>query len=66
MQLIESKYTNLAGASTQLYIYDTQHESHDRFNAFSRGRNLNGINLSTIENLQQMLIACNPYVQVFR
>jgi len=52
-QQIESLITPEGHAPrfAQLYIYDTQHESRNRINAFRRGSSLNRVNSSTIENL---------------
>lgn len=50
----------------QLYIYDTEHETHNRMGVMSRADGSTGIDTITLEGLQSMLNVTNPYAQVFR
>ncbi|KAK9280663.1 hypothetical protein L1049_014360 [Liquidambar formosana] len=50
----------------QLYIYDTEHEVHNRMDAITTGGHASGIDVLTLEALQNMLNDINPYVKIFR
>ncbi|KAG5562074.1 hypothetical protein RHGRI_004950 [Rhododendron griersonianum] len=50
----------------QLYIYDTEHETHNRMGVMRRTNGSTGIDTTTLEGLQSMLNVTNPYAQVFR
>jgi len=50
----------------QLYIYDTQFKAQNCLHALGRFTGSTGVRLCTVEELQQMLDECNPYVHVFR
>jgi hypothetical protein len=44
----------------QLYIYDTENEIRNRLNI------MQDLDITILQNLQNMLDAVNPYIQVFR
>ncbi|KAG5548598.1 hypothetical protein RHGRI_014074 [Rhododendron griersonianum] len=50
----------------QLYIYDTEHETHNRMGVMRRTDGSTGIDTTTLEGLQSMLNVTNPYAQIFR